>query len=73
MPGTNQKPCDCPNKCREKEILPLGMQKYPVMVGRHISGDLIIQAGGSFVRIPEPCVIDLPAAILVASQSEKGR
>jgi len=47
--------------------LPLGKQVLPVMVGKHKNGDITIQAGGSFVRIPAEYVLDLVPAILTAA------
>ena len=47
--------------------LPLGKQALPVMVGKHKNGDITIQAGGSFVRIPAEYVLDLVPAILTAA------
>ncbi|NTU99085.1 helix-turn-helix transcriptional regulator [Candidatus Falkowbacteria bacterium] len=52
------------------EVGPLGEQIHPVLIGRHKSGDVILQVQNKAIRIPAEYVMDTISGILMVSKEQ---
>ena len=53
------------------EKLPLGKQKHPVLIGRMKTGEVVIQAGGRYVKIPQENIRDTSIGLIMCLPDEK--